>query len=425
MKAMLCSLALLALGLSAAFAQAPSDGDLLRQARRERELATQKAEADLRTAINKTKTQTSGEALAALKQLLADIEANANLDPSRKGDMVKELQSRLRTTEAITRARGEKPDVPTAGEQRRAKDEARRVELEKQEAERLKVAAAVAEIDRLLGQGRTQEADRKAQQLAQDYPTHPAAKVMAQRTSIRNNIRDAKDLLAQQADSHNAAMKDINKPLPKDDMAYDKGVWDRNRNSKYRGNGKPLTEKEQAILKGLSKTIRPDWQGAKFDSVIEALQGALGTAIVIDPKAREELNISSEATVDLSLPREISTRTALRKVLLDKGLGYVIKDEMVYVTTVARTRDMLTTRAYYVGDLVTPNELTTLPGQARLQEDAVVKQIIDSIKRSVDPMSWESDASGGKATISYDPLTRALIVRQTAEVHMLLRNSMR
>ena len=98
---------------------------------------------------------------------------------------------------------------------------------------------------------------------------------------------------------------------------------------------------------------------------------------------------------------------------------------MVYVTTLARTRDLMTTRAYYVGDLVTQNELTTLPGQARLQEDAVVKQIIDSIKRSVDPMSWESDASGGKATITYDPLTRALIVRQSAEVHMLLRNSMR
>jgi hypothetical protein len=85
----------------------------------------------------------------------------------------------------------------------------------------------------------------------------------------------------------------------------------------------------------------------------------------------------------------------------------------------------MTTRAYYVGDLVTQNELTTLPGQARLQEDAVVKQIIDSIKRSVDPMSWEGDASGGKATINYDPVTKALIVRQSAEVHMLLRNSMR
>src|SRR5262249_15220433 len=149
----------------------------------------------------------------------------------------KELQSRIRSTEDLALRRGEKLGTPTAGEQRRAKDDARRAELEKAEAERLKIAAAVAEIDRLLGQGRPQEADRKAQQLAQDFPTNPAAKVMAQRTSIRNNIRDAKDLLAKQADSHNAAMKDINKPLPKDDMAFDKGVWDRNRDSKYRGNG--------------------------------------------------------------------------------------------------------------------------------------------------------------------------------------------
>src|SRR5262249_45943521 len=153
------------------------------------------------------------------------------------------------------------------------------------------------EIDRLLGQGRTQEAERRAAQLAQDYPANPAAKVMAQRSSVRNNIRDAKDLLAKQAASHEAAFKDITKssPLPAEDVAYDKDVWKRIQKSKYRGSGEPLTEKEQAILKSLSKTILPDWKGTKFDSVIEALQQAIGTSIVIDPKAREELNIATDA----------------------------------------------------------------------------------------------------------------------------------
>src|SRR5262249_47934372 len=263
MKAMLCSLALLALGMPAAFAQQRSDGDLLREARRERELATQKAEADLRATMNKTKTQSAPEALTAMKKLLANIEAISNLDPSRRGDMVKDLKSRTRSTEATARARGEKPGTPTAGDQKRAKDDARRVELERQEAERLKIASTVNEIDRLIGQGRTQEADRKAQQLAQDYPTNPAAKVMSHGPSIRNTLRAAKDLPAKQAESHNAAMKDISKPLPAEDMAYDKDVWKRAMNSKYRGNGKPLTEKETAILKAMSKTIRPEWQGVK------------------------------------------------------------------------------------------------------------------------------------------------------------------
>jgi len=425
MKVVIRSLALIALALSAAPAPAQTDGDLLRQARRERELATQKAEADLRATMNKTKTQSATEALAAMKQMLADIEGNDKLDPSRKGDMVKELQSRIRTTDALARARGEKPGTPTAGDQNRAKSDARRAEIEKQEAERQKVAKEVTEIDRLLAQGRTQEAERRAAQLAQDYPANPAAKVMAQRSSVRNNIRDAKDLLAKQAASHEAAFKDITKSstLPAEDVAYDKDVWKRIQKSKYRGSGEPLTEKEQAILKSLSRTILPDWKGTKFDSVIEALQQAIGTSIVIDPKAREELNIGTDATVEFSLPREVSTRTALRKVLLDKGLGYVIKDEMVYVTTLARTRDMMTTRTYYVGDIVTGDAIRNLPGVAAEQENQVVKAIIDSIKRSVDPLSWEGE--GGKATIHYDPLTKALIVRQSAEVHMLLRNSMR
>src|SRR5262249_54851975 len=95
MKALIRSLAFAtALGLPAAHAQT-KDPDLLRQARQDRELATQKAEADLRSTLNKAKTQSAVDAIAAMKKLLADVESNSMLDTSRKGDMVKELQSKI------------------------------------------------------------------------------------------------------------------------------------------------------------------------------------------------------------------------------------------------------------------------------------------------------------------------------------------
>src|SRR5262249_45655787 len=106
------------------------------------------------------------------------------------------------------------------------------------------------------------------------------------------------------------------------------------------------------------------------------------------------------------------------------GLGYVIKDEMIQVTTLAKVKDMMTLRAYPIGDLIAADRLYQPAAWANQQESDTVKYIIDMIKRSVDPMSWDNEA-GGTATITFDPITKWLIIRQSAEGHMLLRNSMK
>ena len=41
--------------------------------------------------------------------------------------------------------------------------------------------------------------------------------------------------------------------------------------------------------------------------------------------------------------------------------------------------------------------------------------LIDLIQSTVDPQSWQ--ANGGAATIAYHPLTRSLVIKQTAEFH--------
>ena len=49
--------------------------------------------------------------------------------------------------------------------------------------------------------------------------------------------------------------------------------------------------------------------------------------------------------------------------------------------------------------------------------------IIDLIKQSVDPGSWVGE--GGQGTITYSPLTKALVIRQSAEVHMTLKSGLK
>jgi hypothetical protein len=82
---------------------------------------------------------------------------------------------------------------------------------------------------------------------------------------------------------------------------------------------------------------------------------------------------------------------------------------------------MLTTRTYYLGDLVgVGNPL--LPAVAnQFQMIQAIGTIINQIQ-GIDPESWEG--RGGPGTISFDPVRMALIIRQSAEMHYML-NGMR
>jgi hypothetical protein len=397
--------------------------DLLDRARRERELATQQAEAEVRKLLTRSKDLSASEALAEIRQKIDALQNASELDPERKAKLVDALQNRSRQVEAEARAKGEslKPK-PTATKQ--AMDAERLAEWDRRRAEIERLKEGVNRVNQLLGQRRTQEAEAAAKELIRAYPENPAAKVLGENISLQARIREAREILARQERNITLALRDVTRagtPIV-GDMEIDKERWLQNLKSRFRGVGDPLSEKEKAILAALNKTIQPDWQNKPLSFVLDELQKILGTPMAIDRKALEESGTSTESLVTLSLPRPVTLRTILRKVLQDQGLGYVIKDEMIYVTTFQKTRDMMTTRTYDISDLVTPNALTTHPVLALQQEREVVQLIIDSIKRSVDPMSWEGE--GGKGTIQYHPLTKTLIVRQSAEVHMMLRGSL-
>ena len=49
------------------------------------------------------------------------------------------------------------------------------------------------------------------------------------------------------------------------------------------------------------------------------------------------------------------------------------------------------------------------------------KAIIDMIKDTVDPLSWLGN--GGNGTISFSPIGDAIVVRQSAEVHLMMKGT--
>jgi hypothetical protein len=91
------------------------------------------------------------------------------------------------------------------------------------------------------------------------------------------------------------------------------------------------------------------------------------------------------------------------------------------VTTLARAREMMTVRTYYVGDLLGVASPMLPAVVNRFQMIQAIGSIINQIQ-GIDSDSWEG--RGGSGTITFDPVRMALVVKQSAEIHYML-NGMR
>jgi len=109
----------------------------------------------------------------------------------------------------------------------------------------------------------------------------------------------------------------------------------------------------------------------------------------------------------------VTLRSGLRLMLDPLELTYLVKDEVLLITTVKAASIERTVRIYPVGDLITPGSADK-PGQG-------LTPLVDIIRGTVEPKSWQHP---GGADIEPWALGQALVIRQTwaghEEIELLL-----
>jgi hypothetical protein len=236
--------------------------------------------------------------------------------------------------------------------------------------------------------------------------------------SIGDSINEGKRIRREKESGFQAVARDNEKSsIPNArNITFDPKVWAR----AAKRTTVTLTKKEMAILKILNSVISVNFQSQKFEEVIDYLQDKTGLNILLDKEALKEKEIDYETPVSLKATK-IGVRALLRKILNDVGLTYVIKDELIQVTTFEKAKKMMVVRSYPVGDLVTANLDPRLPPNLRqlaiLQNAA---QTIDLIKQMVEPDSWAGSETGGAGSIVFNPATLTISVKQSAEIHYKL-----
>ncbi|HTU26701.1 MAG TPA: hypothetical protein VMF30_14935 [Pirellulales bacterium] len=115
------------------------------------------------------------------------------------------------------------------------------------------------------------------------------------------------------------------------------------------------------IQKALDEETSFDFTELPLDQVVAYLKDKHGIEIQLDTKVLEEASIGIDTPVTRSLSG-ITLRSALRLMLGALDLTYVIKDEVLLITTPDKANNELQTKVYPVADLVMPIPRTGMMG---------------------------------------------------------------
>ena len=146
-----------------------------------------------------------------------------------------------------------------------------------------------------------------------------------------------------------------------------------------------------------------------LSDVIDNLKNRHHIEIQLDNKALGDVGIASDTPVTKNI-KGITLRSALRLLLHELNLTYVIMDEVLLITTPEQAESRLTTKVYDVSDLVVCRDKDD-----NLWDD--YDTLIDVILTSTNPTTWDQVGGPGSITGASLGTAKVLIVSQTQDVH--------
>lgn len=121
---------------------------------------------------------------------------------------------------------------------------------------------------------------------------------------------------------------------------------------------------EQRINDALASPLKStglDFTEEPLESVVNFLQDEYDIPIQLDMPSLEDVGLSADEPVNVNL-KNITLRSALRLMLKQMQLTYVIRDEVMIITTPEEAETELIAKVYPVADLVLPIELISAGG---------------------------------------------------------------
>ena len=420
-------------------------------------------------------------ALNQLKNARAVVEQSA-LSPTEKKGLLARVDRSVKDTEKYVEQHRSEIELTERNENVQGDVDRRRAKkVQVQE----KLALLVDEFNKLRDERRFPEAEAKAKQAIEMAPDEQVATQMWREVRFWRNVANNRELwddkdnafvnTMYQVEEAGVAM-DGNRPLQFGDVRDWTAMTDRRR--KYgQDRDRKRSPKEMEIEQKLRSPVSLKFRETPLSEVIDRLKEITGINIYLDPQglAQEGVHPSSPVTIDLS--QDISLKSALNLILQPLHLGYVVRDEVLKITSEQHRSGNVYTKVYMVADLVIPipdfaphnriglpqmiddaynRTMANLYGASGFQApvaqlathgvtpngvagpDTVLGQhsssggvttggnrggmasadfdgLIDLITKTIEAESW--DEVGGPGSMKPSPSNLSLVITQTQEVH--------
>jgi general secretion pathway protein D len=126
------------------------------------------------------------------------------------------------------------------------------------------------------------------------------------------------------------------------------------------------SEKEIEIEQRLKTPVSLKFREAPLSQVMDYLAKLAQVNLHLDPRGLAEEGVTSETPITIDLSQDISLKSALNLILQPLHLSFVIKDEVLKVTSEQLRDGEVYQKVYSVGDLVIPIPMFTPNGRMGL-----------------------------------------------------------
>jgi len=246
-------------------------------------------------------------------------------------------------------------------------DEANRAVLDDIERQRAvkgqvrdKIAELVDQYNTLRDEQRFAEMEVVAKRLYDMAPNEPVAKLTwANAKFIRRTMlnREIEDMAEAGVDGiFRGIREDAAEALAQGDSPISYGSWTdlvNGRRGSSDSNSR-MSPRELEIQRKLRTPVLPRYDDMPLSLVIEGLSNLTGVNIHLDPRGLGQEGVRSDTPVTLNLGQEISLESVLNLILEPLHLTYMIKDEVLKVTSEQIRDGDVITKTYNVADLVIP-----------------------------------------------------------------------
>jgi len=164
-------------------------------------------------------------------------------------------------------------------------------------------------------------------------------------------------------------------------------------------------QSEERIFQQLEETrLTVDEGGSLLLDQALQLLNVVGIPYFLDVPSLQEAGIQHNVLVNLSQTDEITKKEWLENILAQHDLAWVVKHEMLVITSKRAARGNKIHRLHYVGDLI--SDLDDLAPE--------IMKMFDTITTKIDPDSWRD----GDAAMTFHPATLSIVVRHFEDVHV-------